>query len=79
MWGFSLFRLNHLSISFLGSDGWKGDWVKVYTTDGYDGTDGMIYECFYSSFLDGDDSELGRTCSTVYSSVQLLKKTITPK
>merc|ERR1740124_1209891 len=30
-----------------GSDGWKGDWVKVYTSSG------PTYECLYSAFLDG--------------------------
>ena len=47
------------TILFSGSDGWKGDWVKAYTSNG------PTYECFYSAFLDGDDSEVGHQCTAL--------------
>jgi len=38
-----------------GTDGYQGDYVKVYVDSGY-------YQCYFSKFLDNEDSEQGQNC-----------------
>ena len=40
-----------------GTDGYKGRYSKIYTTDNTD------FKCYYVAFLDLEDSEAGQDCS----------------
>ena len=40
---------------FVGSDGYQADYIKIYTDTG-------AYTCYFSKFLDDDDSEMGHGC-----------------
>lgn len=40
-----------------GTDGYKGRYSKIYTTDDTD------FKCYYVAFLDLEDSEAGQDCT----------------
>merc|ERR1712080_257884 len=44
-----------MSLNHEGTDGYQSDYIKAWTDSGY-------YECYFSKFLDGDDSEQGQDC-----------------
>ena len=44
-------------ITFIGTDGYKGRYSKIYTDDNTD------FKCYYVAFLDLEDSEAGQDCS----------------
>ena len=52
---FEYSNLHMLFYLFIGSDGYQADYIKLYTDTG-------AYTCYFTKFLDGDDSEMGHSC-----------------
>ena len=52
-----LYYYNFYPILLLGTDGYQADSIVVYTDPATN------YECTFSTFLDGETSEIGHNCS----------------